>query len=118
MKNQDTIGNIDGLMYPFSSSSLSHFLNTSLSLGGNGYNLQFNISGTSGFNVIAWSPGWDRGNFFDSTGSKILLCLQYSSGTSTSWVNFPASLDSLMEIPFVMEQSRNSYYTDMTNVSK
>ena len=36
---------------------------------------------------------------FDSTSSKILACLLYSSGTSISWLNFPASLVSLIEIP-------------------
>ena len=57
------------------------------------------VSGASGFKVIAWSHGHEGGNFFDSTGSNMFACLQYSSGTSTSWVNFPASLDNLIEIP-------------------
>ena len=57
------------------------------------------VSGASGFRVIAWSHGREGGNFFDSTGSNILACLRYSSGTSTSCVNFFASLDSSIEIP-------------------
>ena len=57
------------------------------------------VSVASGFRVVVWSQGWDGGNFFHSTSSKILVCLWYSLGTSTSWVNFPASLDSSMEIP-------------------
>ena len=54
------------------SSSWSHFRSASSSLGSNGYSLQSIVSGTSGFNMIAWSHGWDRGSFFDSTGSRSL----------------------------------------------
>ena len=74
-KKGDAIGNIDSLTYPFSSSSLSHFNSASSSLGGNEYSLQSRVSGASGFSVIAWSHGQDKGNFFDSTASKILACL-------------------------------------------
>ena len=101
------MGDIEALMYPFSSSSWSHFHSASSSLGSSGYNLQSKVSRVSGFSAIVWSHGWDRGSLFDSTGSKILSCLQYSSGTSTSFVNFPASLDSSMEIP-LSEDSRSS----------
>ena len=85
-------------MYPLPSSS-SHFCRASSSLGGNGYGLQSMVSGASGFKVIAWSHGREGGNFFDSTGSNMFACLQYSSGTSTSCVNLPASLDNSIEIP-------------------
>ena len=96
-------------MYPFSSSSWSHFRSTSSSLGGNGYNLQSRVSKASGFSVIAWSHGQGRGNFFDSTGLKIFACLWYSLGTSTSFVNFPASLDSSMEIPLSEDSHSSSW---------
>ena len=86
-------------MYPLLSSSLSHFRRASSSLGGNGYSLQSIVSGASGFRVIAWSHGLEGGNFFDSTGSNMRSCLLYSSGTSTSCVNLPASLDNSMEMP-------------------
>ena len=86
-------------MYPLLSSSLSHFRRASSSLGGNGYSLQSIVSGASGFRVIAWSHGLEGGNFFDSTGSNIRSCLLYSLGTSTSFVNLLASLDSSMEMP-------------------
>ena len=102
------IGDIDGLIYPFSS-SWSHFRRAALSLGGKGYSLQSRVSGVSCFSVIAWSHGQDGGSFFDWTGSKILACLQYSSGTSTSWVNFPASLDSSMEIPLSEDSLSSSW---------
>ena len=104
------IGDIDGLMYPFSSSSFSHFCSASSSLGGSGYNLQSNVSRVSGFSEIVWSHGQDGGNFFDSTGSKILACLWYYFGTSTSWVNFPVSLDNSIEVPLsedFLSSSRN-----------
>ena len=106
-KNDEAIGDIKGLMYPFSSSSWSHLCNALSTLGGNGYNLQSMMSGASGFGVMVWSHGRDGGSFFDSTGLKILACLWYSSGTSTSWVNFPASLDNSIEIP-LSEDSRSS----------
>ena len=96
-------------MYPFSSSSLSHFHNASSYLGGNGYNLQSKVSGVSGFSVIVWSYGWDRDNFFDSTASKILACLWYSSGITTSWLNFPACLDSSMDIPLSEHSCSSSW---------
>ena len=93
------MGDIDGLIYPLLSSSSSHFRRASSSLGGNGYSLQSIVSGASGFRVIAWSHGREGGSFFDSTGSNMFACLQYSSGTSTSFVNLPASLDNSIEIP-------------------
>ena len=68
-----------------------------------------NVSGASGLRVIAWSHGWDGGSFFDSTGSKILVCLLYSLGTSTSWVNFLASLDNLIEIPLSKDSLLSSW---------
>ena len=58
------IGDIDGLIYPFSS-SWSHFRRAALSLGGKGYSLQSRVSGASCFSVIAWSHGQDGGSFFD-----------------------------------------------------
>ena len=65
------------------------------------------VSGASGFKVIAWSHGHEGGNFFDSTGSNMFVCLQYSSGTSMSCVNLPDSLDNSMEIP-LSEDSHSS----------
>ena len=53
--------------------------------------------------------GLEGGNFFDSTGLKIFACLQYSSGTSTSCVNFPASLDSSIEIPLSKDSLSSSW---------
>ena len=75
---------MDGLIYPLPSSSSSHLRKALSSLGGSGYTLQSIVSGVSGFKVIAWSQGCEGGNFFDSTGSKILACLWYSSGMVTS----------------------------------
>ena len=86
-------------MYPLLSSSSSHFRRASSSLGGSGYNLQSMVSGASGFRVIAWSHGHEGGNFFDSTGSNMFVCLWYSLGISMSCVNLPASLASSIEIP-------------------
>ena len=96
-------------MYPFSSSSWSHFFSASSSFGGSGYNLQSRVSGASGFSVIAWSHGQDGGSFFYSTGSKILACLRYSSGIAISWVNLPASLDNSIEIPLSEDSLLSSW---------
>ena len=51
-KDDEAIGDIEGLMYPLLSSSLSHFRRASSSLGGNGYSLQSMVSGASDFRVI------------------------------------------------------------------
>ena len=96
-------------MYPFFSSSRSHFFSASSSFGGKGYSLQSRVSGASGFSVMVWSHGRDRGNFFDSTGSKVFACLWYSFGTSMSWVNFLASLDSSTEIPLSEDSLSSSW---------
>ena len=71
--------------------------------------MQSRVSGASGFSVIVWSHGRDGGNFFDSTGSKILVCLWYSSGTATSWVNLLASLDNSIEIPLSEDSLSSSW---------
>ena len=47
--------------------------------------------------------------FFDSTGSNMFACLQYSLGTSMSCVNLPASLDSSMEIPLSEDSLSSSW---------
>ena len=100
---------MDGLIYPLPSSSSSHFHRASSSLSGNGYSLQSMVSGASGFKVIAWSHGREGGNFFDSTGSNMFACLRYSSGSSTSCVNLPASLDSSIEIPLREDSLSSSW---------
>ena len=65
---------------------------------------QNKIQKNKGKYVRLWQDG---GNFFDSTLSKILVCLLYSLGTSISWLNFPVSLASLIEIP-LREHSHSS----------